>query len=376
MVADTYQKQLKDMLKLADVRTDGRRPEDIIIHEPQVAQIIFAKGTLGVGESYMDGFWSCRRMDVMFTKVFKAGLDEQISKRNIAGLALKAKLTNHQSSRRSYRNAQAHYDIGNDLYEAMLGKTMAYSCAYWAWGAKTLDQAQLDKYDLIAKKLKLKRGMKVLDVGCGWGGLAMHLAKKYGVEVVGITPAKEQLAYIKQKAKGMKVKASLSTWQDFQTNTKFDRIVSVGAFEHFGPKNYRALFEKLQGLLKEDGLFLLHTIGANRSSTTTDPWINKYIFPGAVIPSAKQIAAASEGLFVMEDWHNMGANYDKTLMAWLKNFRGSYLHLDNHKYNSRFKRMWEFYLQVCAAQFRARNLQLWQIVYSRNGVAGGYKSIR
>lgn len=375
-MAESYQTELKKLLKLADVRIDGKRPEDVILHDPKAAQQIFAKGTLGVGESYMDGLWDCRKLDVMLTKVFTAGAESEINKRNVLSLAVKARVFNRQSSRRSYKNARAHYDIGNDLYEAMLGKTMAYSCAYWAWGAKTLDQAQTDKYDLIAKKLKLKKGMKVLDVGCGWGGLAIHLAKKYGVEVVGITPAKEQLAYAKQKAKGLKVKVALTTWQDFETNTKFDRIVSVGAFEHFGPKNYRALFEKLQGWLKDDGFFLLHTIGGNLSHNGLDPWMDKYIFPGAVLPSVKQIATATEGLFVMEDWHNMGANYDKTLMMWLKNFRGSYLHLDNHKYNGRFKRMWEFYLQACAAQFRARNIQLWQIVYSKNGVPGGYKSIR
>lgn len=371
-----YQAELKDLLKLAGVRTDGRRPEDIIIHDERTAARIFAKGTLGVGESYMDGWWDCRKLDEMFTKIFSSQVESRVDKRNVLGLALQARLLNRQSNRRSYKNAQAHYDIGNDLYEPMLGKTMAYSCAYWAWGAKTLDQAQTDKYDLIAKKLQLKRGMKVLDVGCGWGGLAIHLAKKYGVEVVGITPAKEQIAYIKDHAKGLKVKAYATTWQDFESKNAFDRIVSVGAMEHFGPKNYRALFRKLNSLIKDDGLFLLHTIGSNESSNGTDPWINKYIFPGGVLPSVKQIASASEGQFVMEDWHNMGANYDKTLMSWLKNFRGSYAHLDHAKYDARFKRMWEFYLQVFAAEFRVRNFQLWQIVYSKRGVPGGYKSIR
>lgn len=374
-VADSYLRELKGMLKLADIRIDGKRPEDIIIHNPDTGRRAFAKGSLGVGESYMDGWWDSRKLDVAMTKLFLTGLESKVNTKNVLGLAVKARLFNMQAGSKSYKNARAHYDIGNDLYEPMLGKTMAYSCAYWAWGAKTLDEAQRDKYDLIAKKLGIKKGMKVLDVGCGWGGLGMHLAKKYGANVVGITPAKEQVAFIKNNAKGLKFKVEMTTWQDYKTTTKFDRIVSVGAMEHFGPKNYRALYEKLSGLIKDDGLFLMHTIGGNLTGNM-DPWMNKYIFPGAVLPSMKQMTTASEGLFVMEDWHNMGANYDKTLMCWYKNFHAAYPKLDHDKYNERFVRMWDFYLLTCAAQFRARSIQLWQVVYSKKGVPGGYKSVR
>ena len=268
------------------------------------------------------------------------------------------------------------YDIGNDLYEPMLGKSMAYTCAYWERGAKNLDQAQTDKYELICEKLKLKKGMKVLDVGCGWGGLAIHMAKKYGCEVTCFTPAHEQIDYIKKHAKGLKVKPTLTTYQDYSDKTKYDRIAAIGVMEHVGPKNYNSFINKMKGLLKDDGLFILHTIGSNKSVTTVDPWIDKYIFPGGVLPSIKQISTAAEDKFVMEDWHNMGANYDPTLMAWNANFQKSYPKLDHKKYDERFKRMWEFYLLACAGRFRARNIQLWQIIYSPNGVKGGYKAVR
>jgi cyclopropane-fatty-acyl-phospholipid synthase len=277
---------------------------------------------------------------------------------------------------RAYKNAQAHYDIGNDLYEPMLGKTMAYTCAYWDRGAKTLDQAQIDKFDLVCEKLGLKKGMKVLDPGCGWGGLSIHMARKYGCEVTCFTPAREQIAYIKKHAKGLKVYPALSTWQDFSTRTKFDRIASIGMMEHVGPKNYRCYLKNMRDLLTDDGIMILHTIGGNFSASAIDPWVDKYIFPGAVLPSVKQLASASEGLFILEDWHSMGPNYDKTLLAWYANFKKSYPKLDHDKYDERFKRMWEYYLLICAALFRARNTQLWQVMLSKRGVEPSYKSVR
>ena len=253
---------------------------------------------------------------------------------------------------------------------------MAYTCAYWDRGAKTLDQAQTDKFDLVCEKLGLKKGMKVLDPGCGWGGLSIHMAKKYGCEVVCFTPAKEQIAFIKTHTKGLKVQAKLSTWQDYDGKTKFDRIASIGMMEHVGPKNYREYLVKMQSILKDDGLMVLHTIGGNRSVRRIDPWIDKYIFPGAVLPSVKQIASALEGVFILEDWHNLSTNYDKTLLAWYANFKKSYPNLDHTKYDQRFYRMWEYYLLICAALFRSRSTQLWQIVLSPRGVEGGYRSVR
>jgi cyclopropane-fatty-acyl-phospholipid synthase len=327
----------------------------------------------------MDGWWDCKSLDQMITRAFEAHINEHLSPRQKAKFVsyyLKARLANRQSGKLAYKNAQRHYDIGNDLYEPMLGSTMAYTCAYWAWGAKTLDQAQTDKFELICRKLGLKKGMRVLDVGCGWGGLSMHIAEKYGCEVICFTPAREQIAYIKEHTKKLKVKPKLTTWQDYNGKTKFDRIVAIGVTEHIGPKNYNAFLSKMRDLLADDGLFLLHTIGGNRSVQTTDLWLDKYIFPNAVLPSARQLTTAAENKFVLEDWHNMGINYDKTLLAWNENFQKSYPGLDRNKYDERFKRMWEFYLLVCAGLFRSRYTQLWQIVYSPYGVKDGYNSVR
>ena len=379
MASSEHKKKAQQLLNYADIKINGTRDHDIKVLDERLYERIFAEGSMGVGESYMDGWWRVKKLDKMFYKAFSVDVDKKLSsaiKLKLAAFYVGAKLKNHQIGKKAYKNAQSHYDIGNDLYEPMLGKTMAYTCAYWDRGAKNLDQAQTDKYDLICEKLNLKKGMKVLDVGCGWGGLAMHMAKKYGCEVVCFTPAHEQIDYIKQHAKGLKVKPILTTYQDYSGKTKFDRIAAIGVMEHIGPKNYEKFLSKMKSLLKDDGLFILHTIGGNKSVTATDPWIDKYIFPGGVLPSIKQIATATEGKFVMEDWHNMGANYDPTLMAWNDNFQKSYPKLDHDKYDERFRRMWEFYLLVCAAKFRARGLQLWQIVYSQRGVPGGYKSVR
>lgn len=379
MANNEHKTKLIKLLAQADVKVGGNRAQDIQIKDDRFYDRVFSDGSLGVGESYMDGWWSSKQLDKTMTLVFKAKLSERLGlddKVKFALYHIKARIANQQAGKKAYKNAQSHYDIGNDLYEPMLGRTMAYTCAYWAWGAKTLDQAQTDKYELICQKLGLKRGMTVLDVGCGWGELAIYMAKKYGCEVVCLTPAHEQIAYIKAHAKGLKVKPILTTWQDYPGKTKFDRIAAIGVMEHVGPKNYDAFLTKMHSLVKPDGLFILHTIGSNVSIVSMDPWIDTYIFPGGVLPSIKQISTASEGKFVMEDWHNMGANYDPTLMSWYKNFIKSYPKLDHEKYDERFKRMWEFYLLACAGQFRSRNIQLWQVVYSPHGVEGGYKSVR
>ncbi len=375
---DTKELAIK-ILALADIKVGGSRPQDITINNEEFFNIAITKGSLGIGEAYMNGDWKANKLDMFFYNVLRAGLEEKIQgnlKAQIIIRGLSARLLNAQMGKRAYKNARAHYDIGNNLYEPMLGKTMAYTCAYWAWGAKDLDQAQTDKFDLVCKKLGLKPGMRVMDPGCGWGGLSMHMAKHYGCEVVCFTPANEQISYIKSHTGKLSIKALTTTWQDYSTTTKFDRITSVGMMEHVGPKNYRAYLTKMQSLLKKDGLMLLHTIGGNKSILQGDPWLNRYIFPGAVLPSVKQLGAAFEGIFMLEDWHNMGINYDKTLLAWYANFKKSYPSLDHSIYDKKFYLMWEYYLLSCAGAFRSRSMQLWQVVLSKNGVEGGYKSIR
>jgi cyclopropane-fatty-acyl-phospholipid synthase len=285
---------------------------------------------------------------------------------------LKAKLFNTQDKAGSMKVIEQHYQLGNDLFERMLDGLMTYSCGYWRQ-ADNLEDAQKAKYDLIAKKLEFKKGMKVLDIGCGWGGFAKHVSQNYGVEVVGITLSENQAEYARKFCEGLPVQILVQDYREVQG--VFDRIVEIGMFEHVGLKNYRSFLEVVHSHLKEEGVFMLHTIGRNRSKFTVDPWIEQYIFSNGHLPSVAQIGSAVEGLFVMEDWHNFSADYDKTLMAWFHNFDARWDEIKG-AYPESFYRMWKYYLLSCAGAFRARELQLWQVVLSKKGILGGHKSVR
>ncbi len=362
------------VLSRADVKINGSRPWDLVVHDERFYDRLFRDGTLGFGESYMDDWWDSQQLDVLFTKILRAELDQspEIKNWKTAWRLLKPILFNFGRKLRAFNIGKKHYDIGNNLFRLMLGEVMAYSCGYWR-RAKNLKEAQLAKFELIARKLQLQPGQKVLDIGCGWGELAKYLAEKYRVEVVGTTVSREQAKLAREKCAGLPVTILLKDYRDLQG--KFDRVVSVGMFEHVGYKNYRQYMQTVAKLLKDDGLTLLHTIGGNKSVRNTEAWIDKYIFPGGMLPSIAQIGKAIENIFVMEDWHNFGTDYDKTLMAWFENFDRHYPKLKD-KYDYRFYRMWKYYLLSCAGSFRARKNQLWQIVLSKKGVPGGYRSVR
>lgn len=355
---------VRDLLERADIRVDGKRPEDIQVLNPKFYDRLLAEGSLAVGETYMDAWWECKRIDALVAKAVKAKLDQLIHGWREIWDTARAILLNPQLKYHAFYNAQRHYDIGADIYEKMLDRRKIYSCGYWS-GAKTLDQAQKNKLDLIFRKIGLKRGMSLLDIGCGWGGLAKYAAKKYGAKVVGITVSENQYEEARENCRGLPVKIKLQDYRDLQGH--FDRIVSVGMFEHVGYKNYRHFMKVAHRCLEDDGIFLLHSIGSNESGVRIDPWIQRYIFPNAMLPSIKQIGAASEGLFVMEDWHNFGPDYDKTLMAWYKNFNRHWKEIKKN-YDERFYRMWKFYLLSCAGSFRARELQVWQVLFSKGGI--------
>jgi len=371
------------LLAKADIKINGERPWDIHVHDERTFSRVLRKGSMGLGEAYMDGWWDAKELDQFFAKVLGAHLDEEVlANPAMIFMAVKAILLNMQSSSRAFKVGEEHYDLGNDLYEAMLDKSMTYTCGYWR-NASTLNDAQEAKLDLVCKKIGLKKGDRVLDIGCGWGSFARHAAQKYGASVVGITVSKEQVALAQELCVGLPIEIRLQDYRN--VNEKFDHIISLGMFEHVGPKNYRAYFEVAERCLKDNGLFLLHTIGKNPAVPPTDPWLNKYIFPGGVIPSMTQISKAIGNKFVVEDWHNFGADYDKTLMAWFANFDAKWPTLKEKyglpfeasaKKGDRFYKMWKYYLLSCAGAFRARNLQLWQIVLSKKGVEGGYQSIR
>lgn len=361
------------LLQKADVTIDGNRPQDITVHDDRLFNRVIRQGSLGLGEAYMDGWWDAPALDEFFTKVLSANLDKQI-RFNWYTLFLiaKARLANMQSRKRATKVALEHYDLDNDLYMSFLDPYNQYTCGYFK-DTNDLNTAQEQKLDLICKKLQLKAGDRVLDIGCGWGGFAKYAAEHYGVSVTGITISKEQLAYAKEYTKGLDVHLLLLDYRDLRGT--FDKILSCGMIEHVGYKNYRNLMQAAYESLSDDGLFLLHTVGSNTSVSIGDPWTDRYIFPGGMLPSVAQLGTAFEQLFVMEDWHNFGAYYDKTLMAWFKNFDAAWPTMKD-KYGDRFYRMWKYYLHSFAGAFRSRNIELWQIVLSKHGIPGGYRSVR
>jgi len=364
-------KNVQKILEPLDVQINGTRSWDIRIHNPNFYERILSGGSLALGESYMDGWWDCDALDQFFEKILEGRLDKKVKKnaKEFLWVMLKTKMINVQKRSKAYVIGKRHYDIGNNLFSVMLDKGLNYSCGYWK-KAKTLNNAQEAKLDLICRKIGLRSGMKVLDIGCGWGGFAKYAAEKYGANIHGITVSREQIKFVNKFCQGLDVKIELKDYRALKE--KFDRIVSIGMFEHVGCRNYRTFMKVVHRCLKEDGLFLLHTIAGNSSVNSTDPWINKYIFPNSMLPSAKQITSATEKLFVVEDWHSFGQYYDKTLMAWYNNFIKNWTKIKD-EYDERFYRMWTYYLLSCAGSFRTRRNQLWQIVFSKKGIKGGYQ---
>lgn len=369
---DNWSRIVSELLGRAGITINGSSPSDPQIKHPDFFKRVLQEGSLGLGESYMDGWWECERLDMFFSSVLRAGLEKQLPRHFKDTLRIaSARLFNLQSKKRAWIVGKEHYDLGNDLFSRMLDPLMQYSCGYWK-KATTLEEAQQDKLQLICDKLQLQPGMRVLDIGCGWGGLAWFMAKNYGVSVVGVTISAEQQKMAQERCLGLDVDIRLQDYRDL--NEQFDRIVSVGMFEHVGPKNYKTYFEVADRNLKPDGIFLLHTIGSKRTDNNVDPWINKYIFPNGCLPSVRQIANASEPHFIVEDWHNFGADYDTTLMAWQERFQAAWPEIADN-YSERFKRMFSYYLNACAGAFRARDIQLWQVVFSR-GIEHGLRVAR
>lgn len=372
-------KMADELLSTADVRIGGCRDWDVRINNENIYSRVLQEYSVGLGESYMDGWWDCKALDQLFAHILAAKLDQKVKKNfKMIMTLLSSKILNLQTKKRSQRVADIHYNLDNDLYRRMLGPSMAYTCGYFK-DTQDLDEAQTAKYDLVCKKLQLKPGEKVLELGCGWGGLAKHAAKHYGVEMTSVNISEEQVKFAKQLCEGLSVNFYLADYRDDHTynpqGIEFDKVVSVGLCEHVGHKNYKRFMKTAWRNMKQHGLFVLHTIGSNISLTSCDAWTQKYIFPGAQLPSEKQLSRAHEKYFIMEDWHNFGADYDKTLMKWHHNFVQSWDQI-KHRYDERFFRMWSYYLLSCAGMFRARDAQLWQIVLSKDGIKGGYQSVR
>ena len=363
---------VKSILTPLDIRINGNRPWDIQINNPRFYQRVMSGGSLALGESYMDGWWDCNALDEFFKRLLEYRIDKKSKSLKPAILweMFKARVMNVQRGARAFIVGRRHYDTGNTLFKLMLDKGLNYSCGYWH-NACNLDEAQTGKLDLICRKIGLEQGMTVLDIGCGWGGFAKYAAETYGVKVKGITVSKEQAGYAGEQCKELDVDIELTDYHD--VNEQFDRIVSIGMFEHVGWKNYKTFMKVVHRCLKDDGIFLLHTIAGNTPAKGTDPWIGAYIFPNSMLPSASQIFRAAEGLFILEDLHSLGRYYDQTLMAWYENFTQNWDRLKD-QYDMRFFRMWSYYLLSCAASFRSRRNQLWQIVFSKQGINQVFRS--
>jgi cyclopropane-fatty-acyl-phospholipid synthase len=369
---DFAREKITKIFNDAGITVQGENSWDIQIHDERLYNRVLLKWSLGFGESYMDGWWDTRSLDQLICKLYSSEIDNKNN--NIPGKIemCKARLINQQSKIKSQKVSHVHYDLGNEMYAKMLGDTMQYTCAYWK-NAQTLDEAQENKLDLICRKLDLQNGDKVLELGCGWGGFAKFAAENYGVHVDAYNISKEQVEYARSINRGLPVTTHLADYREAQGI--YDKVAAIGLCEHVGYKNYATLMKVAHRSLKNNGLFLLHSIANNFSTTHCDPWFNKYIFPNGMLPSVKQLGEAMENLFVMEDWHNFGPDYDRTLMEWYKNFNQHWPYYHD-QYDERFYRMWKFYLLSLAGAFRARRIQLWQVVMSKNGVPGGYQSVR
>jgi cyclopropane-fatty-acyl-phospholipid synthase len=349
---------IAEALAGAGVIIDGPAPWDIRVNDRRMYQRVLRDGTLGVGETYVDGWWDCDAMDQMIDKVARVDLPTTLGKSWILlAQGVRARVFNRQASR-AFEVGERHYDVGNDLYEAMLGPRMVYTCAYWK-DVDTLDAAQDAKLDLVCRKIGLRAGMRVLDLGCGWAGFASFAAERYGASVVGYTVSREQVAWAKEKYSHLSIDIR---HDDYRNATgSYDAVVSIGLLEHVGPKNHRAYMEQAARCLAPGGVVFIHTIGGSHARHDIDPWFEKYIFPNAAIPSIGQLTSAMEGVLVPEDIQNIGPHYDRTLMAWWTNFDAAWPRLRD-RYGDRFYRAWKYYLMTSAGYFRSRTHNLYQVV--------------
>jgi cyclopropane-fatty-acyl-phospholipid synthase len=367
----------------ADVGFQGERPWDLQVHNPRLYGDLLNRGSLALGEGYVNGDWDCGALDVLFTRLLSQPACRQVAMGSqplarLLGQAqqLAERWVNWQSCSRAHMVGQHHYDIDDRVYGAMLDSRRLYSCGYWQ-DAADLETAQLHKLQRICQKLELSPGQRLLDIGCGWGGLAVHAARHHGVEVVGITVSAQQASYCRDHSGELPIEVLLCDYRSdlVKQQGRFDRVVSVGMLEHVGRRNDRAYFEVVNAQLAADGLALIQTIGSHDTNRALDPWINTYIFPNGRLPSAQQLCHGFEPWFLLEDWENFGADYDITLLAWWRNFERAWPQLMD-ELGDQFFRVWKYYLLSCAGFFRSGQGQLWQVVLSKKGSGKSYRSIR
>jgi cyclopropane-fatty-acyl-phospholipid synthase len=367
----------------AGITLNGPNPWDPQVHDPALYGDLIRRGSLALGEGYVEGRWDCEQLDGLFTRLLHLdgnhqavhGLDATAPVRQRVQ-ALGERLLNRQSARRAHQVARRHYDVDPRVYVAMLDRRRIYSCGFWQ-RAQNLEEAQEHKLRLICEKLELAPGQRLLDLGCGWGGLARYAAEHYGVEVLGVTVSQQQVEACHSLSSDLPVEVHLADYRSplLRERGRFDRVVSVGMLEHVGRHNDRTLFAAIDGLLHDHGLCLLQTIGSAETCDWFDPWIDTYIFPNGRLPSAMQLCRGWEPWFVLEDWDNFGSDYDRTLMAWWANFERAWPELSAHL-SPEFQRLWRYYLLSCAGLFRSRRGRLWQIVLAKRNRGLVYRSMR
>jgi cyclopropane-fatty-acyl-phospholipid synthase len=358
----------RNLLAKAGITINGSQSWDLQVRDPRAYQRVLRDGSIGFGEAFMDGWLDCERIDLMLDRAYRAQLIEQVEVRKAIFEVLQVKLNPFGSRARSFEIGERHYDWGNDLFEIMLDKYIIYSCGYWQ-RANSLDAAQEDKLEIICRKLQLEPGQRLLDIGCGWGGLARYAAEHYGVSVVGITVSRQQIELGARLSAGLPVELRYLDYRDI--DEIFDRIVSVGMFEHVGRRHYRPFFQVCDRCLKPSGILLLHTVGYLKEEPI-NAWYDKYIMPGVEFPTVANVIDSVGQNLVLEDfatWH--GSHYDKTLMAWFERFNSGWNQLKQN-YDETFYRMWKLYLQGCAGAFRAERMRVLQLVFSKGGIPGGY----
>lgn len=381
------------LASLAGIKINGTNPWDIQVLSGQFYERALQYGSLGLGESYMEGMWDCERLDQCIDRLLSARLrsklmnprfsfqhpEAMLQYPSLIRQYMIASIFSRQSKERALQVAAAHYNLGNDLYRAMLDRRLVYSCGYWH-DVSSLDAAQELKLELACRKLRLEQGNRVWDIGCGFGSWMKYAAEHYGIECVGDTISQPQINLGKELCAGLPVEIRFRDYREaLDSGEKYDRCVSIGMFEHVGYKNYRTFMEIVHRCLRDGGLFLLQTIGADRPMKSAEPWTEKYIFPNGMAPTISQIEQAAEGLLVIEDRHEFGPYYDPTLMAWDRNFVRNWDQLNaryEHLVNGQFYRMWRYYLQSYAAAFRRGHLRLWQVLLSKNRVPVGYEPVR
>jgi len=356
------QRPLDSILSRAGVSINGNQPWDITVIDNRFYGHVLANGSLGLGESYMRQYWSTQDLEELFYRLVSSGMEEvgnRIPGRIISRIFSRG--LNRQTTHKSKKNAEHHYNLGNSLFFNFLGKYKNYSCGYYK-EAETLDEAQLAKLHRLCELLELKKGDRLLDVGGGWGEFAKFAADNYGCHVTSINIAEEQIKHARQYCRDANVDIVKCDYRNMTGS--FNKIAVIAMFTHVGHKNYRQFMETMSRILEPGGKMIMETVGGHRSKTRCEPWTDKYIFPGGLIPSLDQIDQSIKGLFLRDSLEEFGDDYVLTLREWHSNFKRAWPKL-SEEYSNSMRLMFEYFFLSVAGDFRAKDLLHYHIEFSK-----------